>query len=243
MQLDKWKSSPARLTLIAACAVFSVCSTGPTQAMDHQSHDSIRNTAQAFLSDKLTNHYIGHDIRIGVLDPRLQLTSCEKNLEAFSPPGSRLPGNTTVGVRCTGPKPWSVYLTATVSVRERVLVAKRPLVRGAPIGKADVAVIERDTRRANNDSLREATHAIGKLAKRAVSAGTVLTAAMLDAPALVQRGQRVILLAELPGFEVRMTGTALMNGARGDVVQVRNASSRRTVQGVVLEPGVVRIHM
>ncbi len=147
-------------------------------------------------------------------------------------------------MRCTGSKPWTVYVTATVSVRQRVVVAQNALVRGAPIVATDVAVIERDiTRAINNDVITDAAHAIGRLAKRAVSPGTVLTATMLDAPSLVQRGQRVILLAELPGFEVRMNGTALMNGARGDVVQVRNDSSKRTVHGVVMEPGVVRIHM
>jgi flagella basal body P-ring formation protein FlgA len=84
---------------------------------------------------------------------------------------------------------------------------------------------------------------LGMYAKRPIPEGKALSIHMLQAPHLVRRGQEVILLAKTAGLEVRMKGKALADGAKGDLIQVRNTKSRRIVEGVVTNQGVVRVGM
>jgi len=68
-----------------------------------------------------------------------------------------------------------------------------------------------------------------------------LTAAHLAPPRLVRRGDSVALLARSNGVEVRMPGRALGDAGAGERVSVRNPSSRRTIQGLVLADGEVLV--
>jgi len=79
--------------------------------------------------------------------------------------------------------------------------------------------------------------------RRALQTGTVLTPQMVEPPRLVQRGQRVLLLAETGSVAVRVEAEAMGNGALGDRVRVRNLSSQNIVEGRVLSHGVVGVSM
>ncbi|RAE77565.1 flagellar basal body P-ring formation protein FlgA, partial [Burkholderia multivorans] len=54
------------------------------------------------------------------------LAACT-TLEPFLPTGARLWGRTTVGVRCAGERPWTVYLQAKVTVHATYYVAARQI--------------------------------------------------------------------------------------------------------------------
>ena len=66
-------------------------------------------------------------------------------------------------------------------------------------------------------------------------------AADLAKPDLVQRDQNVTLIYEAPGLYLTMRGKALENGTEGDVVNVMNLQSKRTVSGTVIGRGQVSI--
>ena len=65
---------------------------------------------------------------------------------------------------------------------------------------------------------------------------------MLKQPIILRRGESVSLLARSPTFEVRMEGKALMDGAVGDRVKVRNLRSKRIVEGRITETGTVLVN-
>ena len=56
----------------------------------------------------------------GFLDPRLQLPLCSDLLDPFVRPGTRVTGRTIVGVRCSGVKPWKIYLPPAWSSLSKV---------------------------------------------------------------------------------------------------------------------------
>jgi flagella basal body P-ring formation protein FlgA len=58
---------------------------------------------------------------------------------------------------------------------------------------------------------------------------------------LVQRGDPVTLVYEVPGILLTMRGKALDAGAEGDLVSVVNGQTKRTLQGKVSGPGRVTI--
>lgn len=204
---------------------------------------AITSTAQRFLAAQAAGDFPHYEIAVSDPDPRLKLAACDESLQAFLPPGGQPRGNTTVGVRCAGSKPWTLYLPAVVKGMRQVVVLRRPLPRGASLSAGDLALEEREVTERPQAYLYDLDHAAGMIARRPLAAQTALSPSMLDAPLLVRRGQQVILLAEAAGIEVRVSGTALSDGAEGEVVHCKNSVSKRIVEGLVIEPGVIRVSM
>lgn len=207
-----------------------------------QSRDSIREAARAFLAEAVgQRHGADAEITVGRLDARLRLPRCDSPLETFATGTGRVIGATTVGVRCTGGKPWTLYVSARVRVYGSVLVAARPLPRGSAIEGKDLRMERKDLSALRRGYLTAKDEARGKVARRTIERGAVLHSRLLEAPKLVRRGDRVTLSAKLSGVEVRMLGTALSDGASGQRVRVRSLSSDRIVEGTVVSQGVVQV--
>ncbi|MEW6353178.1 MAG: flagellar basal body P-ring formation chaperone FlgA [Pseudomonadota bacterium] len=227
-------------------AVALLCCTLPAFAQDYQSLESIQTAAKDFAYSQLQDpgtHVSPPQITIGALDARLQLAACEIPLQAFLPPGSRMLGNTSVGVRCQGSRPWSLYVPVTVKAFGEVLVTTRPLPRGAQLGADDLRLAAVDITSLPADYLADPQQAVGKILKQPLAGGAVLAAAVLEARRLVRRNERITLLAEGQGLMVRMSGLALADGVSGEIIQVRNVLSKRVVEGTVISPGVVKVAM
>ena len=58
---------------------------------------------------------------------------------------------------------------------------------------------------------------------------------------MVERGQSVLMVARQNGIEASTSGEAMKQGRKGDVIRVKNISSQRTVDAIVVSPGVVHI--
>lgn len=217
-------------------------STAVQAAADYQSRASIRETAHQFIASETKAALESvPDIQIGRLDRRLRLTACSQSLQAFLPPGGRTLGNITVGVRCSGIKPWTVYVPVKVIAYKKVLVATRPMKRGELLSKPDLKLATQDLSGLRSSYLTKATQAVGKTLKRSIPSGTVLTTTMLTSPSIVRRGQVVTLLSRSGGLQVRASGKALMDGASGQRIRVQNKTSKKVVEGVVVSAGVVQI--
>lgn len=222
----------------SACIAMDAALAAPAQSLR-----SIEETAQAFIEHQIEREFPNHEIDVNDLDSRLKLTTCDAPLEGFLPPGGHLPGNTTVGIRCPGSKPWTVYVSATVKATREVVITKRPILSGSSITKSDIALEKREVTGNTDAYIYDPAHVLGKIAKRPLTSATALTPGMLDAPLMVHRGQQITILAEEPGIEIRMTGTALMDGAEGQVVRAQNGLSKRTVEGLAIQPGIIRVNM
>src|SRR6202040_700457 len=83
--------------------------------------------------------------------------------------------------------------------------------------------------------------AVGMQARRQLRAGQALRIADLAKPDLVQRDQSVTLIYETAGLYLTIRGKAIDSGTEGDVVNVVNLQSKRTVSGVVTGRGQVSI--
>lgn len=235
-----------QLYLVAMTATL-VLGLVPLSAVgsDFQSEDVIRKAVERFVQGELSNSgtTTGRTtVEVGRLDPRLRLPACDKKLEAFLPPGGKLIGGATIGVRCTGGKPWSLYVPAKVGMRIGILIANRPLARGARLSPEDLRMDERDAATLTQGYLTDPQQAYGQVLKRSLSVGAPLVPAALEPPLAIKKGDRVTVVAKSAGgIEVRMAGTALTNGAAGDRIRVRNLNSERVVEGTVAGGGIVEV--
>jgi len=227
-----------RLWLLGAALLLAQESRGGAL----QSHDSIREAAVRFARSQVSAiHEEPVKITPGRLDPRLRLAECDRPLQTFAPPGARELGNTTVGVRCDGSSPWTLYVPVTIDLYAKVVVAAVSLSKGESLDRSRVRLASFNLAKLPQGYFRELARVEGMLLKRNVTAGQPLVPGMLEAPRLVERGQRVTMLAGAEGLEVRMPGEALSHGAKGERIRVRNLSSRRVVEGVVTATGLVRV--
>ena len=220
----------------------SVATTSLQAATDYQSRASIRETAHQFMASEAAAALESvPEITVGRLDRRLRLPACSQSLHGFLPPGGRTLGNVTVGVRCSGTKPWTVYVPVKVIAYKKVLVATRPMKRDQVLSKQDLKLATQDLASLRSSYLTDAAEAVGKTLKRSIPSGTVLTISMLTSPKVIRRGQVVTLLSGSGGLQVRASGKALMDGASGQRIRVQNKTSKKVVEGVVVSAGVVRI--
>lgn len=222
---------------------YSLAFAGEVRGEELQSLESIRQAVLGYLEEQHVGADIAPRINIGHLDPRLRLASCGAALEVFTPPGQRVVGTSTLGVRCAAPAPWTVYVQATVAMVRPVLISRRPLLRGTVLGSSDVDRVEKDVTRLTSGYLVEIEEINGMVLRRSVNAGAVLHPGLVQHPVSIRRGERVTILGQSGGIDVRMEGQALMDGAKGEVIRVRNLSSGRDVEGVVVAPGVIQVRL
>jgi flagella basal body P-ring formation protein FlgA len=116
----------------------------------------------------------------------------------------------------------------------------RTVGRNEIIRAADVTV----ERRPKNEVLGEVVvpeQVIGLSTRRALRAGTVLRPADLVKLDVVNRNEAVTISYDVPGISLTLRGKATEAGGVGDVINVLNMQSNRTVQATITGPGRVTI--
>ena len=176
---------------------------------------------------------------VGAIDARSVLPACGA-LEVFTPPGARLWGHTSLGVRCSGATPWNIYVTAQIKVVGEYAVSARSLAPGQALSAADIAMQNGDLTQLPSGVLTDPQQAVGKTSLASLAAGQPLRQDLLRAPLVVQQGQTVVVHSSGQGFRVSADGKALNNAYDGQIAQVRTASGQ-TLSGVARAGGVVEI--
>ncbi|HEV8502810.1 MAG TPA: flagellar basal body P-ring formation chaperone FlgA [Casimicrobiaceae bacterium] len=174
------------------------------------------------------------EVTIGEVDPRITLAPCAR-YEPFLPPGSRLWGRATLGVRCVEGANWTVYVPIQVRVFAPALVAARPLVRNQELGVDDVRIERLELTAIANPVITATEEYAGARLTRGVAAGEPITRVLLRAPAVVQPGDAVRVVIGGKGFRIAADGKALTVGGDGQSVQVALGGGR-LVTGVA-RPG------
>jgi flagella basal body P-ring formation protein FlgA len=133
------------------------------------------------------------------------------------------------------------WVTVSIERLTRVVVARRPLGRYKPIDEDDVEVRAVDAAGLPEDRITQVEAVIGKRTRRPVDTGTVLRPELVEFPPLVKNGDRVRIIAEMPGLRISAFGQVKQKGAQGDVVQVMNLDSNKVVYARVLDAQTVKI--
>ncbi|AOI99232.1 flagellar basal body P-ring formation chaperone FlgA [Burkholderia sp. LA-2-3-30-S1-D2] len=210
----------------------------PATLPGHQDPDTIRRTALAFLQQQVAGLPGKTTATVAAAFPR-GLAACT-TLEPFLPTGARLWGRTTVGVRCAGERPWTVYLQAKVAVQATYYVAARQIAPGEPLTAADLVARDGDLTVLPLAVITDPAQAVGAIALARISAGLPLRQDMLKSAASVSAGQTVRVVAAGPGFTISAEGSALANAAPGQSVRVRMAAGQ-IVTAIVKDAGTVEI--
>jgi len=210
-------------------------------ALEYTKLDTIRDTVRQFIVTNLGGENPDTKVIVKALDPRLRLASCEHDLEVYLAPGTKLRGHSTVGVRCSTPNPWALFVPVHIELLVPVLTASKPLRRGQRLGAENLLVKKKSSTSLPSNYLRAGDVIIGQVAARDIGIGSVLTQSMFKPEKLVKRGQRVMLSMKSGAIAVRVSGIAMADGARGERIKVKNLSSERIVDGTVSDANLILV--
>lgn len=208
-------------------------------ASDNSTAEALSRIVTDFVRNE-TRHLPGKvTIRTNLPDSRQALRPCNQ-LQSFLPPGGRLWGKFSVGVRCQDEASWTLYVPVEIEVIASVVHAAQPIRMGKILDTQDIVSKEVDLVRIPGGAATEPDQIIGKVAATFLASGQPIRTHQLRAPHIISRGQKVRLTATGTGFVVSMEGEALAAAAEGEVVQVRNHTGR-IISGIARAEGVVEI--
>jgi flagella basal body P-ring formation protein FlgA len=160
--------------------------------------------------------------------------------EAFTPPGARMLGKTSVGVRCLGPNSWNVLVPVDISVTGSYVTTARAILAGQIIQAGDLHVLSGDISTLPTGIIAEPATALGKTVRNSLGAGQLLRSDQLIAPMVIRQGQLVRVISKGNGFSVSAEGKAITNASEGQLVQIR-MNSGQTISGPARADGSVEI--
>ncbi len=124
------------------------------------------------------------------------------------------------------------------SGRNKIPIAARDLTRGAILSSGDIKWADTTL---TDGSLPEAANvAPGWVARRVIRAGEILQEPSVAKPDVISAGDAVDVIYSTPGVAIRVRGTAIGRGGKGDEVYVR-LDNRRRLRGIIDGPNTVRV--
>ena len=223
------------LSLLLAQPTLAQSTTPPRQDLT-----VLQQAAQDFMQVQATGLPGTVSIAVDPVDPRLILPACAAP-QAFMPNGGRLWGKTSIGIKCTAPSPWVIYVRATVQVIAEYIVTSAPLAQGQTIGPNDISKVKGDLSALPNGIITEESQAIGRTVATSLALGTPLRQDTLRSQRVVQQGQAVRVVSIGPGFQITTEARAMSNASEGQLAQARTPAGQ-VVSGIAKAGGILEIN-
>lgn len=179
-------------------------------------------------------------VRVSMPQPQPQLPACPRP-EVLMPPGAQpLRGQVRVGVRCSKPQPWTVYLTASIQESRTYYLARTALEAGHLLQAQDLTTVQAYADELPSGAVTDEKQWQGRSLTTALVAGAPLRQQWLRTENVINAGQNVKLVVSGAGFRISSEGRALSSAAAGQTVQVR-VPSGQTVSGKAQAGGWVEL--
>ncbi|MEN9864499.1 MAG: hypothetical protein RL748_89 [Pseudomonadota bacterium] len=232
---------------IARLAGAIVCSTlaSVTQAaasnspLPRQDALQIQQLVQQFVQEQSSGMPGQVSFQVTAPDPRLNLAQCDQ-AQAFLPRGGRLWGKSTVGVRCSSPQNWTIYVQVQVQVLAEYVVTSGPLSAGQLLKPEHLSTIKGDLCSLPGGVLLDKTQALDKTVSFAMQAGVAIRLDQLRRPQIIQAGQLVKLQSVGNGFKISTEVRAIGSASEGQVIQVKTANGQQ-ISAIARAAGMVEV--
>ncbi|MCF8067764.1 MAG: flagellar basal body P-ring formation protein FlgA [Desulfobacterales bacterium] len=165
------------------------------------------------------------------------------HLELSEPLNKRIAGRIRIKVKVYVDENESghVYVTGWIDRYEDVVCAKQFISKNNILTEEDLVLKSINVTRVNTNLVTRIEDAVGMKLRQKLTPGSYLRENILEEPPLVEKGDRVKLVAESGLLSIITIGIAKADGVKGDQIKVENISSGKIVVGRVLEPGVVSV--
>jgi flagellar basal body P-ring formation protein FlgA len=134
-----------------------------------------------------------------------------------------------------------VRVTGQLHEMVDVPVLARRVAAGETLTTSDLTWITVRGQTLQKNSILAAEDIIGLTPRRTLRPGVPISAADIQRPVMVSKGEIVIIALQTPQMLLSARGQALTNGSKGDAIRVANIQSRQIVEAVVTGPGQVAV--
>lgn len=120
-------------------------------------------------------------------------------------------------------------------------VLKRQVKSGEIIRAEDIELRDHPFVRTRSDTITDLSSLVGKSPTRSISPGRPVYESELASPALVKKNSVVQIRYLSAGLEISATGQSVDEGAKGDVITVRNLDSKKLLRAVIADEKTVDV--
>ena len=157
-------------------------------------------------------------------------------------------GNRTAGriplmleVRVNGHFQKKLRLNSRVLVSQQVIKTIRPVRKGDILSTNDIQVETVKTERPWKNAITKINNALGYEAARGLSIGKILISNFIKKPALGNRGDKILILAEKGGMKITAPGILKEDGYEDAMVRVLNMESKKIIYGRLVDSNTVKV--
>ncbi|MGC6096680.1 flagellar basal body P-ring formation chaperone FlgA [Citrobacter portucalensis] len=199
--------------------------------------DAIRDEAKR-------RHWPDYQAKMNLFIPAeaAQLPACGKNLSTTLLGGDRVElSRIRIDVHCDEGQGWDMTVTVKPDIYLPVVVARQGLERGHVVATDDVVIKKLNISNTRGNYVTQPDDVMGLTVKRRVHKLQPIAMNQLDSPVLVERGQRVMMIAEQGGVQAKTVGEAMKKGRKDEMIKVKNENSEQVVNAIVAGRGVVQM--
>jgi flagella basal body P-ring formation protein FlgA len=132
-------------------------------------------------------------------------------------------------------------LAGRYALMVEVPTLKNAIKNGDLISDADIEIKQFAIERVHGDNIKDSADLIGKTAIRTISPSRPIRTSEISFPALVKKNAIVQMRYKTGNIEITTTGQALSDGAKGDVIEVKNTTSKKSTRAVVFDEHTVDV--
>lgn len=146
--------------------------------------------------------------------------------------------NVRAGGKTETVRPVSGIYTPMVEVP----VLKQQVGRTDIIEASDLGTKLVPQRLVRKDTVTDASQLIGQSPRATITSERPVRLMEISSPRVIKKGQAVEITYTTPYMSLKATGVALQDGAKGDLIRVKNEKSEKSVSGRVQEAGRVEVN-
>ena len=147
----------------------------------------------------------------------------------------------TLQIKVNGSFHKRIKLTSRVLVTQDIVKTIHSVRKGEMISSDNIQLETIQTERPWKNALTSTDLAIGFEAGRNLPVGKILTAKFIKKPALVSRGDKILILAEKGSMKITAPGILKEDGFEGAMVQVLNIESKKVIYGRIMDANTVKV--
>lgn len=132
-------------------------------------------------------------------------------------------------------------LSGKFMLMSEVPMLKQAVKNGEIITAENIEMKLLPQERVHGDTVADAASIIGKSPVRSISSARPIRKTEVAFPALVKRNALVQMRYKTPTMEITTTGQAMADGAKGDVIEVKNTTSKIITRAVIASENTVDV--
>ncbi len=234
----------AILALLLSLPALAQAEARTQSAWDQANILAIAHTRAAINDQAKANHWKGEHSSLKVfIPPALSHAAPCPQTPAIrqAATGMHTPGRYSWSLQCPSLPDWQYNVTVMANIYLPVVVPREHIPRNTLL-TADMFTLKPfNISYEREQPLTDAAQLVGLTNCRDLPPLRPVLLTMTQQPMLVKRDQPVMMASETGALVIQASGTALKNGRRGDMIRVRNDSSQRVVDVVVVGPGEVAL--